>query len=144
MSVVLGHAAMFSGIYPFKSNATGAAFSTCNRVGRTEGDQIVPFDVNVRVQDAFKVVCAQGLSETLFERLQGMYGDDISEMLTVQYRMHAGIMQWSSDELYDGRLTAHASVAQHTLADLKVSNLPSVGVYEQACACTAIALLLRH
>lgn len=63
----------------------------------------------------------QGLSETLFERLQGMYGDDISEMLTVQYRMHARIMQWSSDELYGGRLTAHASVAEHTLADLKVS-----------------------
>ena len=66
-------------------------------------------------------LCVQGLSETLFERLQGMYGDDISEMLTVQYRMHARIMQWSSDELYGGRLTAHASVAEHTLADLKVS-----------------------
>ncbi len=62
----------------------------------------------------------QGLSETLFERLQGMYGDDISEMLTVQYRMHADIMQWSSDELYGGRLTAHNSVMQHTLMDLKV------------------------
>ncbi|KAK9915598.1 hypothetical protein WJX75_001370 [Coccomyxa subellipsoidea] len=66
-----------------------------------------------------EVAARKGLSETLFERLQGMYGDDISEMLTVQYRMHARIMQWSSDELYGGRLTAHASVAEHTLADLK-------------------------
>lgn len=57
-----------------------------------------------------------GLSRTLFERLQAMYGDGVSEMLTVQYRMNAAIMQWSSDELYDGKLTAHSSVADHTLA----------------------------
>ncbi|KAK9808936.1 hypothetical protein WJX72_006613 [[Myrmecia] bisecta] len=60
----------------------------------------------------------KGLGQTLFERLQRLYGDSISEMLTVQYRMNQGIMQWSSDELYAGRLTAHASVAQHCLADL--------------------------
>jgi len=41
-----------------------------------------------------------------------------SEMLTVQYRMHRDIMDWSSRELYGGKLTAHASVAEHTLADL--------------------------
>jgi len=41
-------------------------------------------------------------------------------MLTVQYRMHRNIMQWSSDELYGGALTAHASVADHTLSDLPV------------------------
>ena len=29
-----------------------------------------------------------------------MYSTAISEMLTVQYRMNVGIMQWSSDELY--------------------------------------------
>jgi hypothetical protein len=33
--------------------------------------------------------------------LQVMYGDSISAMLTVQYRMHTDIMQWSSDELYE-------------------------------------------
>ena len=41
-------------------------------------------------------------------------------MLTVQYRMHQSIMQWSSDELYGGALTAHSSVADHSLSDLKV------------------------
>ena len=42
----------------------------------------------------------QGLGSTLFERLQALYGDSISELLTVQYRMHADIMNWSSGELY--------------------------------------------
>lgn len=39
-------------------------------------------------------------------------------MLTVQYRMNKAIMQWSSDELYHGKLTAHPSVAEHTLRDM--------------------------
>lgn len=64
----------------------------------------------------------QGLSQTLFERLQGMYGDSISEVLTVQYRMHTDIMEWSSQELYQGKLSAHASVATHTLSDMQVSH----------------------
>ena len=67
----------------------------------------------------------QGLSRTLFERLQGMYAESISEVLTVQYRMHAAIMEWSSQELYQGKLTAHASVASHTLSDMQVRQLPS-------------------
>ena len=61
---------------------------------------------------------AQGLARTLFERLHGLYGQSISEMLTVQYRMHRAIMQWASDELYNGVLTAHASVADHQLAGM--------------------------
>mmetsp|Transcript_18952 Transcript_18952/g.52864 ORF Transcript_18952/g.52864 Transcript_18952/m.52864 type:complete len:800 (-) Transcript_18952:678-3077(-) len=62
-----------------------------------------------------------GLGRTLFERLQGMYGGSISEMLTVQYRMNEGIMQWSSNELYEGRLTAAPAVSGHTLAGLAVA-----------------------
>ncbi len=54
------------------------------------------------------------MGQTLFERLQALYGDGISEMLTVQYRMNQGIMQWASRELYGGRLTAHASVADNS------------------------------
>jgi hypothetical protein len=93
---------------------------------------------------------------------QDLWGEAASEMLTVQYRMNAAIMDWSSQvphtcgplyrgmfipmldllplhcqhvtqrpaggdnlhctvykqELYGGRLTAHESVAMHTLADL--------------------------
>lgn len=81
----------------------------------------VPRTVLQNMPESLGDVRAQGLSRTLFERLQGMYGDNISEMLTVQYRMHAHIMQWSSNELYEGRLTAHPSVADHTLSDLPVT-----------------------
>ena len=42
-------------------------------------------------------------------------------MLTVQYRMNSKIMKWASDELYESKLTAHASVADHLLMDLPVS-----------------------
>lgn len=35
--------------------------------------------------------------------------------LTVQYRMHRAIMQWASEALYRGQLTAHPSVAEHLL-----------------------------
>lgn len=42
-----------------------------------------------------------GLSCTLFERLQHSLRAEASCMLTVQYRMHAAIMDWSSQELYE-------------------------------------------
>ena len=73
----------------------------------------------------------QGLGRTLFERLQRLHGSAISQMLTVQYRMHADVMQWASDELYGGHLSAHSSVAGHTLQDLAVS----------PCAAACLSLL---
>lgn len=78
----------------------------------------------------------KGLARTLFERLQEQFGGGaVGRMLTVQYRMHEGIMRWSSDELYGGRLTAHASVACHTLADLR----PAMG---DAAATLPVLLLI--
>ncbi|HEX6812984.1 MAG TPA: IGHMBP2 family helicase [Planctomycetota bacterium] len=60
-----------------------------------------------------------GLARTLFERLaESPMAATIARMLTVQYRMHERIMAWSAARLYDGRLTAHASVQQHLLTDL--------------------------
>ncbi|KAL8492804.1 hypothetical protein ACS0TY_024120 [Phlomoides rotata] len=61
----------------------------------------------------------KGLGRTLFERLADLYGEDVMSMLTVQYRMHELIMNWSSKELYHGKITAHSSVAAHTLYDLE-------------------------
>ncbi|KAF6158609.1 hypothetical protein GIB67_040123 [Kingdonia uniflora] len=61
----------------------------------------------------------KGLGRTLFERLAGLYGDDVMAMLTVQYRMHELIMNWSSKELYDNKVTAHPSVAAHMVYDLE-------------------------
>ena len=64
-----------------------------------------------------------GLGVTLFERLAGLYGDLITSLLTVQYRMHERIMEWSSSALYEGKVEAHESVREHLLRDL-----PSVTV----------------
>lgn len=61
----------------------------------------------------------KGLGRTLFERLADLYGDEIMSMLTVQYRMHELVMNWSSKELYDGKIEAHSSVAAHMLYDLE-------------------------
>jgi len=59
-----------------------------------------------------------GLAVTLFERLIERYGDTITRMLNVQYRMHETIMNWSSEALYDGKIIAHDSVATHCLHEL--------------------------
>ena len=56
-----------------------------------------------------------GLAVTLMERLLKLYGDDVMRMLTVQYRMNDVIMKWPSQQLYENKLTAHESVADHLL-----------------------------
>lgn len=43
---------------------------------------------------------SKGLSLTLMERLVKAYGSEVTRMLTIQYRMNAKIMQWSSDAMY--------------------------------------------
>ncbi|XP_004345662.1 immunoglobulin mu binding protein 2 [Capsaspora owczarzaki ATCC 30864] len=60
----------------------------------------------------------KGLSLTLFDRLIKAYGDQVTRMLTVQYRMNAKIMQWSSNEMYGGKLTSAPSVQAHLLCEL--------------------------
>ncbi len=62
---------------------------------------------------------AEGFGTSLFERIVYHYGPDIVRRLTVQYRMHQAIMDFSSRELYDGQLEAHASVREHRLCDLE-------------------------
>ncbi|KAL5538142.1 hypothetical protein UlMin_022594 [Ulmus minor] len=61
----------------------------------------------------------KGLGRTLFERLADMYGNEVMSMLTVQYRMHELIMNWSSKELYNNKIKAHSSVAAHMLYDFE-------------------------
>ncbi|KAJ6792790.1 DNA-binding protein SMUBP-2 [Iris pallida] len=68
----------------------------------------------------------KGLGKTLFERLAGLYGEEVMSMLTVQYRMHELIMNWSSKELYSSKIEAHSSVSRHMLYDLEgVKRSPS-------------------
>ncbi|KAK2848093.1 hypothetical protein Q7C36_009775 [Tachysurus vachellii] len=61
---------------------------------------------------------AKGLSVSLMERLIQKYGDSIVRMLTTQYRMNSAIMQWASEQMYQGKLTAHPSVEKHLLRGL--------------------------
>ncbi|BAD84367.1 DNA helicase, UvrD/REP family [Thermococcus kodakarensis KOD1] len=63
---------------------------------------------------------AKELSKTLFEGLIERYPEK-SEMLTVQYRMNERLMEFPSREFYDGKIKAHESVKNITLADLGVS-----------------------
>ena len=59
-----------------------------------------------------------GMQLSLFQRMQDLHGDKISTLLSIQYRMHQKIMAWSSEQFYDGHLTAHQSCASKTLAEL--------------------------
>lgn len=59
-----------------------------------------------------------GLSKSLFERLLEDHGEDVKVMLAEQYRMNERIMSFPSREMYGGKLRAHASAAQRTLAEV--------------------------
>jgi len=61
----------------------------------------------------------QGFAKSLMERQMQLYGTDVSRMLTVQYRMHEKIMNFSSRQFYEGELIAHQSVVNHSLTDLE-------------------------
>ena len=59
-----------------------------------------------------------GLKTSLMERLVHHYGDQVTRMLNVQYRMHQRIMDFSAQQFYDGQLSSDAAVASHLLHDL--------------------------
>jgi predicted DNA helicase len=61
----------------------------------------------------------ESLNYTLFERFHSVLPDESRTRLETQYRMHRNIMQFSSEEFYDGKLEAHPSVEGHLLADLE-------------------------
>jgi predicted DNA helicase len=61
---------------------------------------------------------AEGLGVSLFERLMGLHSQSIARQLTVQYRMHGAIMNFSSQEFYEANLQADPSVREHVLAGL--------------------------
>ena len=60
----------------------------------------------------------QGLAVSMMERLVALHGHVIARLLTVQHRMHETIMGFSNAAFYNGRLSAHESVARHRLCDL--------------------------
>ena len=60
----------------------------------------------------------EGFDLSLMERQVNLYGDQVTKMLDVQYRMNDSIMGFSSQQFYDGKLQSHPSVAGHRLGDL--------------------------
>jgi predicted DNA helicase len=74
-----------------------------------------------------------GLGESLMERL-AVGTPEAARMLTVQYRMHRAIMEFSSREFYEGRLEADDSVAEHRLVELP-------GVAESPLTATAVEFI---
>ncbi|WP_342647703.1 AAA domain-containing protein [Mucilaginibacter sp. CSA2-8R] len=58
----------------------------------------------------------QGLSTTLLEKCAKLYPGAVT-LLETQYRMNNVIMGFSSQEFYEGRLKAHATVANQLLFD---------------------------
>lgn len=60
----------------------------------------------------------EGFAVSLLERLMELHGPSVSRLLITQYRMHEQIMEFSSDEFYEGMLVADQEVRHHVLADL--------------------------
>jgi superfamily I DNA and/or RNA helicase len=67
----------------------------------------------------------EGYHVSLMERMVNRWGDLVACRLNTQYRMHAQIMQFSSNEFYDAKLICADSVREHRLCDLpRVSPVP--------------------
>jgi len=65
-----------------------------------------------------KQAAREGFGRSLLERLVEHYGELITRRLCVQYRMHQQIMEFSSDQFYDGHLVADETVNAHLLSGL--------------------------
>ncbi|MCO6456498.1 MAG: AAA family ATPase [Pirellulaceae bacterium] len=61
----------------------------------------------------------EGFGVSLLERLMDREGPRLARQLTRQYRMHQQIMEFSSDEFYEGSLVADDSVREHLLASVE-------------------------
>ena len=66
-----------------------------------------------------KPAAEAGFAISMMERQMELYGDEVSRLLDVQYRMNEQIMNFSSQQFYDEKLSAHESVQQHLLAGLE-------------------------
>ncbi|MCR5890022.1 AAA domain-containing protein [Hymenobacter sp. J193] len=70
---------------------------------------------------------AQGLRETLFEKCIRRQ-PDTARMLEVQYRMHEQIMEFSSQQFYEGKLVAAPTVAHADLPAYDLRFAPDMAV----------------
>ncbi|XP_053208455.1 DNA-binding protein SMUBP-2-like [Panonychus citri] len=66
-----------------------------------------------------QIAARDGLEVTLMERLLSRFDhENLVRMLTVQYRMHQKIMEWSSKNFYSNELTAHHSVKNQSMSEI--------------------------
>ncbi|MCP5095335.1 MAG: AAA family ATPase [Chloroflexi bacterium] len=77
---------------------------------------------------------SSGFGISLLEQLMHRAETAVSHQLTIQYRMHTQIMDFSSTEFYDGTLIADETVATHLLTDLP-------GVTNDAVVETAVTFI---
>lgn len=62
----------------------------------------------------------RGLQKSILDRIFAKESlSSCVHMLNIQYRMHSIICQWSSDEFYGGKLSAHESVASRRVSGLE-------------------------
>jgi ATP-dependent RNA/DNA helicase IGHMBP2 len=65
-----------------------------------------------------KQAAAEGYDRSMMQRIVERYGDLVTRQLTVQYRMHQAIMDFSSEQFYSGTLVADETVRGHLLTGL--------------------------
>ena len=65
-----------------------------------------------------KEAASEGFAISLMERQVELWGDAVSRMLGIQYRMNREIMAFSSEQFYQSELMSDDSVIEHRLNDL--------------------------
>jgi ATP-dependent RNA/DNA helicase IGHMBP2 len=81
-----------------------------------------------------KEAAQKGLDLTLIKRLINSLGDTCTKMLTIQYRKNKLINNWISEKLYESKLMAAESVAEHLLCDF-------TGIEKNENTSTALVLI---
>jgi predicted DNA helicase len=101
----------------FIDEATQATEPSC-LIPLVRGRKLVMAGDHKQLPPTVISVEAGDLSLSLFERLMDLCGNEVSQMLRIQYRMNERIMEFPSRTFYGGLLIAHESVRHHTIADL--------------------------
>ncbi|UOG72840.1 AAA domain-containing protein [Hymenobacter tibetensis] len=93
----------------------------------TKGNRVVLAGDHQQLPPTIKSEKAGALRETLFEKCIRRQ-PETARMLQVQYRMHEQIMEFSSEQFYDGKLQAAPTVAHADLPDYDIRFAPDQAV----------------
>ena len=93
----------------------------------TKGNRVVLAGDHQQLPPTIKSEKAGALRETLFEKCIRRQ-PETARMLEVQYRMHEQIMEFSSEQFYDGQLRAAPTVAHADLPDYDIRFAPDQAV----------------